>query len=36
MEGECLVLSLVERGERVSFDEAWHTLQISSVRTYVL
>jgi hypothetical protein len=36
MEGACLVLSLVERGERVSFSEACHTLQINGVRTYAL
>jgi hypothetical protein len=36
MEGECLVLPFVERGERVSFGEAWRTLQINGVRTYVI
>jgi hypothetical protein len=30
------VLALVERGRKVSFDEAWHTLQVDGVRTYTI
>jgi hypothetical protein len=29
-----LVLAMVEPGRRVSFDEAWHILEVDGIRTY--
>jgi hypothetical protein len=29
-----MVLALVKRGRKVSFGEAWHSLELSSVGTY--
>jgi hypothetical protein len=31
-----MVLALVERERNVSFGEAWHALQSSGVKTYVV
>jgi hypothetical protein len=30
------MLALVERGRKVSFGEAWHSLELSGVRTYAI
>jgi hypothetical protein len=31
-----LVLALVERERKVSFGEAWHSLQVDGIRTYAI
>jgi hypothetical protein len=36
IQGVCTMLALVKRGRKVSFDEAWHSLELSGVRTYVI
>jgi hypothetical protein len=36
IQGICTVLALVERGRKVSFDEAWRSIKLSGVRTYVI
>jgi hypothetical protein len=36
IQGVCIVLALVERGRKVSLGEAWHSLKVSSVRTYAI
>jgi hypothetical protein len=32
--GGYMVLALVKRGRKVSVGEAWHSLELSGVRTY--
>jgi hypothetical protein len=31
-----MVLTLVERGRKVSFSEVWHSLELNGVRTYAI
>jgi hypothetical protein len=36
IQGGCKVLALVERGRKISFGEAWPSLELSGVKAYVI